>query len=72
MLVLSCGRSYVSEYKEAFSLYDKAGEGSIESKELGTVLRALGQNPSMADLEEMKQELESDCEYVGLITGLHM
>lgn len=41
-------------------MYDKAGEGAIDSKELGTVLRALGQNPSMAELEEMKTELESD------------
>ena len=64
-----CSRSHTylnrpfSEFKEAFSLYDKAGEGAIDSKELGTVLRALGQNPSMAELEEMKTELESDCEY---------
>lgn len=50
----------IAEFKEAFSLYDKAGEGAIDSKELGTVLRALGQNPSMAELEEMKTELESD------------
>jgi len=50
----------VSEFKEAFSLYDKAGEGAIDSKELGTVMRALGQNPTIAELEEMKTSLESD------------
>lgn len=48
------------EFKEAFSLYDKAGEGAIDSKELGTVMRALGQNPTMAELEEMKTSLDSD------------
>ena len=53
---------FVSEFKEAFCLYDKTGEG-IDYKELGTVLRALGQNPSNADLEDMRAELESDCTY---------
>lgn len=52
------------EYKEAFSLYDKAGEGCIDSKELGTVMRALGQNPSLADIEGMKMDLESDSKYI--------
>ncbi|KAH3846299.1 calmodulin-like [Dreissena polymorpha] len=50
----------IAEFKEAFSLYDKAGEGAIDVKELGTVMRALGQNPSMAELEETKMDLESD------------
>ncbi len=32
----------IEEFKEAFSLFDTEGKGSIEFKELGTVLRSLG------------------------------
>ena len=29
----------ISEFKEAFSLFDKDGDGTITTKELGTVMR---------------------------------
>jgi Ca2+-binding EF-hand superfamily protein len=32
----------VDAWKEAFSLFDKDGDGNISSEELGTVMRALG------------------------------
>jgi hypothetical protein len=32
----------VEEYKEAFSLFDKDGDGTITAIEIGTVLRSLG------------------------------
>merc|ERR1712146_51438 len=35
----------IAEFKEAFSLFDKDGDGTITTKELGTVMRSLGQNP---------------------------
>jgi len=49
-----------SEYKEAFSLFDKNGDGSITSKELGTVMRSLGQNPTEAELQDMINEVDAD------------
>ena len=52
-----------TEMKEAFSLYDKAQEGAIDSKELGTVMRALGKNPSMQEIEDLRMEQESDSKY---------
>ena len=33
----------IAEFKEAFSLFDKDGDGTITTKELGTVMRSLGQ-----------------------------
>merc|ERR1712048_1467231 len=50
----------VDEFKEAFSLFDKDADGSITSAELGTVMRALGQNPTDAELQDMVNEVDSD------------
>ena len=50
----------IAEFKEAFSLFDRDGDGSITSKELGTVMRSLGQNPSEAELQDMINEVDVD------------
>eukprot|EP00244_Chara_vulgaris_P010646 TRINITY_DN4971_c0_g1_i1.p2 TRINITY_DN4971_c0_g1~~TRINITY_DN4971_c0_g1_i1.p2 ORF type:complete len:148 (+),score=41.55 TRINITY_DN4971_c0_g1_i1:343-786(+) len=43
----------VADFKEAFSLFDRDRDGSILCKEVGTVMRALGLNPTEADLADM-------------------
>lgn len=48
------------EFKEAFSLFDKDGDGTITKKELGTVMRSLGQNPTEAELQDMINEVDAD------------
>ena len=53
----------VSEFKEAFSLFDKDGDGTITTKELGTVMRSLGQNPTEAELQDMINEVDADGMY---------
>ena len=56
--------SYIlSEFKEAFSLFDKDGDGTITTKELGTVMRSLGQNPTEAELSDMINEVDADGTY---------
>ncbi|KAL0897548.1 hypothetical protein Bca101_081509 [Brassica carinata] len=63
----------ISEFKEAFSLFDKDGDGQtflllklilltgcITTKELGTVMRSLGQNPTEAELQDMINEVDAD------------
>ncbi|CAN1253236.1 unnamed protein product [Linum perenne] len=68
----------ISEFKEAFSLFDKDGDGHfsdpslfhlipvfvftgcITTKELGTVMRSLGQNPTEAELQDMINEVDAD------------
>jgi calmodulin len=39
---------------------DKNGDGSITSKELGTVMRSLGTNPTEAELADMVNEVDID------------
>ena len=58
----------IAEFKEAFSLFDKDGDGTITPKELGTVMRFLGQNPTEAELQDMINEVDADgkCFRLGL------
>merc|ERR1719409_807977 len=50
----------IAEFKEAFLLFDKDGDGTITTKELGTVMRSLGQNPTEAELHDMINEVDAD------------
>ncbi|NXO02422.1 CALMS protein, partial [Rhinopomastus cyanomelas] len=50
----------IAEFKEAFSLFDRDGDGCITTKELGTVMRSLGQNPTEAELRDMVGEVNAD------------
>merc|ERR1712227_623376 len=50
----------IAEFKEAFVLFDKDGDGTITTKELATVMRSLGQNPTEAELQDMINEVDED------------
>ncbi|XP_004477431.1 calmodulin-like protein 3 [Dasypus novemcinctus] len=50
----------LAEFKEAFSLFDKDGDGTITARELGTVMRSLGQNPTEAELRDMVRQVDAD------------
>ncbi|KAL1927128.1 hypothetical protein VTP01DRAFT_5091 [Rhizomucor pusillus] len=43
----------LDEWKEAFSLYDKKGNSTVSSANLGDLLRGLGQNPTQAEVREL-------------------
>lgn len=49
IIAISC----VSEYKEAFALFDKKGTGAVPRETLGDLLRALGQNPTQAEVADI-------------------
>ena len=49
-----------AEYREAFALFDKNGDGCINVIELGTVMRQIGQNPTDTELRDMINEVDVD------------
>jgi len=55
----------LEELKEAFQLFDKDQDGKITGEELGTVMRAVGQNPSQAEIKELTKTIGGS---TGLIT----
>ncbi|XP_053402127.1 neo-calmodulin-like [Mercenaria mercenaria] len=48
------------KFREAFSLFDKDGDGTITADELGTVMRSLGQRPTEEELKKMMAEIDVD------------
>ncbi|KAJ2472233.1 hypothetical protein EV174_005854 [Coemansia sp. RSA 2320] len=50
----------INEYREAFSLFDRDGDGNITSAELGKAMRAVGQNPTEMELQDMINEVDKD------------
>eukprot|EP01087_Luapelamoeba_hula_P016063 TRINITY_DN4900_c0_g1_i1.p1 TRINITY_DN4900_c0_g1~~TRINITY_DN4900_c0_g1_i1.p1 ORF type:complete len:168 (-),score=45.36 TRINITY_DN4900_c0_g1_i1:73-552(-) len=50
----------VAEFREAFSLFDKDGDGTITAAELGTVMKSLGQSPSETELRDMISEVDAN------------
>lgn len=54
------------EFREAFRLFDKDGDGCITKEELGTVMRSLGQFARVEELQEMLQEIDVDGEWQGM------
>lgn len=41
-------------------MFDKDNDGTITTKELGTVMRSLGQNPTESELEALINDADAD------------
>lgn len=53
LFILQNPTDFGAEYKEAFALFDKKGTGAVPRETLGDLLRALGQNPTQAEVAEI-------------------
>ena len=49
----------IAQYKQAFAVFDDDSSGTITASEVGIVMRALGQNPTEAELESIIKEIDS-------------
>lgn len=49
-----------ASYKETFDLFDKDQNGTISTSELGSIMRAVGHNPTEQDLEDILKEIDKD------------
>ncbi|KAK5661216.1 hypothetical protein OQA88_11108 [Cercophora sp. LCS_1] len=52
-----------TNYKEAFSLFDKRGNGRVSLESLGDLLRACGQNPTLAEINTLEQNIGGDFDF---------
>ena len=52
--------SVLASYKEAFSVFDKDGSGTVSTSELGEIMSALGQNLSAEELDAIIKEVDAD------------
>ena len=50
----------ICEFREAFHLFDKDGDGHITADELMVVLQSLGQSPTREQVDEMISEVDLD------------
>ncbi|KAK2154552.1 hypothetical protein LSH36_265g00028 [Paralvinella palmiformis] len=50
----------IAEYQETFSLFDNRGDGKIFAHQVGEVLRAMGQNPTEAEVKKCGYHSDPD------------
>ena len=55
-------KDQTAEFKEAFQLFDRTGDGKILYSQCGDVMRALGQNPTNAEVLKVLGNPKSDGE----------
>lgn len=62
LMLVSSFPFFLTEFREAFRLFDKDGDGTITKEELGRVMRSLGQFARAEELSTMLQEIDIDGE----------
>eukprot|EP00612_Vaucheria_litorea_P002478 CAMPEP_0171459286 /NCGR_PEP_ID=MMETSP0945-20130129/4630_1 /TAXON_ID=109269 /ORGANISM="Vaucheria litorea, Strain CCMP2940" /LENGTH=149 /DNA_ID=CAMNT_0011985273 /DNA_START=27 /DNA_END=476 /DNA_ORIENTATION=- len=50
----------IAECRDAFSIFDKDGNGTISTSEIAQVMRSMNQNPSEEEIQQMISEVDSD------------
>ena len=66
MTVLIHSFIQILEYREIFSLFDKAGDEKIFYHEVGECLRAFGESPTNADVQKVLNNPSQDGIYINV------
>jgi Ca2+-binding EF-hand superfamily protein len=59
-----------TNFKEAFSLFDKRGNGRVALGDLGDLLRACGQNPTLAEIKDLEAQMGGDCKRIPALSSV--
>lgn len=54
----------ITEYRDAFDVFDRDGNGKVSSDELGPLMRSLGANPKDEHLQDLINEVDYDGVFV--------
>ncbi|KAK9471711.1 uncharacterized protein V1510DRAFT_419410 [Dipodascopsis tothii] len=57
--------------KNAFAIFDKRGNGKIALSSLGDLLRACGQNPTLAEIDELESQVGEDFDFDTFLSVLN-
>merc|ERR1712018_572727 len=59
-VIAELGEEQIEELRAMFELFDQNGDTTITINELGTCMRALGQNPTQTELAAIIAEIDAD------------
>ena len=59
-MIRNISEEQLEQCREIFNLYDKDKDGTIDSRELGDIMRSLGTYPSYEEINEMLKEVDTD------------
>ena len=60
MAKVELSQEQVEELRQAFDMFDRDKGGSISTRELGYTMRAMGMNPTEAEILDLLCEFDSD------------
>lgn len=58
-----------TNYREAFQLFDKRGTQRVQLDQLGDLLRACGQNPTLNEIRDLEKNVGGECEFGSFYFG---
>lgn len=69
MTTLKLPLDYVERIREIFDVFDKEADGEDEMSidDMGTVIRAFGQIPTEAEVQEIIDEVDADGDYLLIV-----
>ena len=59
-MVETLSAEQIQEFRQAFDIMDRNGDGVITVDDLASVMRAIGQSPTHSELQDMIREVDAD------------